>query len=90
MFKKTVIIFCLFSMIFGCTELMISASKTNFDVEADGVVNWSLNPQNSNQKQTKLSPGKKNVVEPNRLSNGMHDHAQHSVRLCATTSPTKL
>ena len=43
-------------MVFGRTELIISvsASKTKFDVEADGEVHLDLNPLNPNQKHKKL------------------------------------
>ena len=38
-------------MIFGRTELIISASKAKFDEEADGEVHWQPNPQNPDEKR---------------------------------------
>ena len=39
---------------FGRTELIIGASKAKFDVEADGEVRLSLNPQKPREKHKKL------------------------------------
>ena len=44
----------LFLMMFGRTELMISASNAKFDEEADFEVHRPPNPQNPNEKRKKL------------------------------------
>ena len=41
-------------MVFGRTELIISASKAKFDVEADGEVHLRLNSQKPDEKRKKL------------------------------------
>ena len=67
----------LFSMTFGCAEHIISASETKFDVEADGEVHFSPNPQKTRKicKRTIFSDWK---LWPNLVSRRKMKHRESS------------